>query len=80
MLGANEPYTDVPFFWSKHFDFSFRYVGHAATWDEIAVEGDPENSNAVLRYRQGGRDLAVVTVGDDLAALQAEVELEVQRA
>jgi apoptosis-inducing factor 3 len=29
MLGSEQPFTMVPFFWTKHFDLSIRYVGHA---------------------------------------------------
>ena len=29
MLGQPTPFAEVPFFWSKHFDLSLRYVGHA---------------------------------------------------
>ena len=76
MLGRRTLFTDVPFFWSKHFDFSFRYVGHAEHWDDIAVEGDPEVGKAVLRFRKDGHDLAVITVEDDRAASRAAMEME----
>lgn len=40
MLGSEEPFTMVPFFWTKHLDLSIRYVGHAEKWDEVRAEGD----------------------------------------
>src|SRR4029077_8326492 len=40
MLGSEQAFTMVPFFWTKHFDLSIRYVGHAEKWDEAHVEGD----------------------------------------
>ena len=40
MLGADRPFQMVPFFWTKHFDLSIRYVGHAKQWDDLIVEGD----------------------------------------
>ena len=30
MLGGREKHTDVPFFWSRHYDLRINYVGHAA--------------------------------------------------
>src|SRR5262249_30636371 len=40
MLGLDQPYTAVPFFWSQHYDVPINYVGHAEKWDDIAIEGD----------------------------------------
>jgi NADPH-dependent 2,4-dienoyl-CoA reductase/sulfur reductase-like enzyme len=36
MLGSEEPFTMVPFFWTKHFDLSTRYVGHAENGTKCA--------------------------------------------
>ena len=41
----------VPFFWTKHFDLSIRYVGHAAKWDEARVEGDLWHRDGLVRFR-----------------------------
>ena len=78
MVGGAEPYTVIPFFWSKHFDFSFRYVGHAESWDDIVVEGDLAAKQAIVRYRKDGRELAVATVERDLEALTIERAMQEQ--
>jgi apoptosis-inducing factor 3 len=78
MLGKDEPFTMVPFFWTKHFDLSIRYVGHAETWDETFVEGDLAHRNGLVRFRRGGRDLAVATVERDKDSLRAELAMEGQ--
>ncbi len=70
MLGRELLYDAIPFFWTKHFDLSIRYVGHAETWDELVIEGDLARRDALVRYRSKGRDLAVATVGRDLQCLQ----------
>lgn len=69
MLGADKPYRDVPFFWSAHHDLRLQYVGHAQTWDEIAIDGDIAAADAMISYRQAGRTLAVATVGRPQMAL-----------
>jgi apoptosis-inducing factor 3 len=78
MLGSCEKFTAVPFFWSQHYDVAVNYVGHAESWDEIAVEGDPAARNCLLRYKQGRRTLAVAAVQRDIASLEAELEMEMQ--
>ena len=65
MLGRDQAFTMVPFFWTKHFDLSIRYVGHAAKWDEARVEGDLSHRDGLVRFRLAGRDLAVATVERD---------------
>lgn len=76
MLGMREAFTAVPFFWSQHYDVSINYVGHAETWDDLAIEGDVPGKNCLVRYKKNGRVLAVASIFRDLESLQAEVEME----
>jgi apoptosis-inducing factor 3 len=76
MLGSGEKFTQVPFFWSQHYDVPINYVGHAEKWDDIAVEGNIAGRDCVLRYRQGGRVLAVASIYRDRESLEAEVAME----
>jgi NADPH-dependent 2,4-dienoyl-CoA reductase/sulfur reductase-like enzyme/nitrite reductase/ring-hydroxylating ferredoxin subunit len=78
MLGQREVFDAVPFFWSQHYDVPVNYVGHAETWDEIAVDGDIAAKDCLLRYRRGGRELAAASIYRDAASLQAEVAMERQ--
>ncbi|MDX1396165.1 MAG: FAD-dependent oxidoreductase [Gemmatimonadota bacterium] len=75
ILGVEEPFTDVPFFWTHQYDLRVSYVGHANEWDEAVVDGDPAEDCAV-RFLSGGRTLAVATIGRDRESLEAEVEFE----
>src|SRR6185295_14091116 len=50
MLGRNEPYREVSFFWSQHYDVAINYVGHAERWDRIDVAGSIEDRSALLAY------------------------------
>ena len=40
ILGAREPFTIPPFFWSNHFDLHIHYVGHGSGGDDASVSGD----------------------------------------
>ena len=76
MLGQRKKFVAVPFFWSQHYDIPINYVGHAETWDEIAIEGDIPARDCVLRYKRKGRVLAVASIYRDVESLMAEVAME----
>jgi apoptosis-inducing factor 3 len=80
MLGHRKAFDDVPFFWSQHYDVPINYVGHAEKWDEISVDGSIAGKDCVVRYKRGGRVLAVASIYRDLASLQAEGAMERQAA
>jgi len=76
MLGAQERFDAVPFFWSQHYDVPINYVGHAEQWDEIAIDGSVAAKDCVLRYKSKGRVLAVASIYRDLDSLKAELAME----
>jgi apoptosis-inducing factor 3 len=76
MLGAREKFVAVPFFWSQHYDVPINYVGHAETWDELAIDGDIARRDCVLRYKHKGRVLAIASIYRDVDSLMAEVAME----
>lgn len=76
MLGAREVFDAVPFFWSRHYDLSVDYVGHAEHWTRIAVDGDVMQHDCTVTYYDGNRVLAVATVGREHVSLEAELRLE----
>ena len=80
MLGKQERFDAVPFFWSQHYDVPINYVGHAESFDEIAVDGSISGKDCLLKYRKGGRVLAVASIYRDLDSLKAELEMERSRA
>jgi NADPH-dependent 2,4-dienoyl-CoA reductase/sulfur reductase-like enzyme/nitrite reductase/ring-hydroxylating ferredoxin subunit len=76
LLGADEPFLSMPFFWSAHYDLSIRYVGHAENWDATEIEGSVGAQDCVVRFRRGGRLLAAAALGRDREALEIEAEME----
>ncbi len=76
MLGARERFDAVPFFWSRHYDISIRYVGHAEKWDDVRIDGSIDAGDYSVSYRRGGKTLAVATVGRNRESLEAEVRME----
>jgi apoptosis-inducing factor 3 len=76
MMGHEERFDAVPFFWSQHYDIPINYVGHAERWDEIAADGDIKAKDCVLRYKSRGRVLAVASIFRDVESLRAELTME----
>jgi NADPH-dependent 2,4-dienoyl-CoA reductase/sulfur reductase-like enzyme len=78
MMGVRTPFRSAPFFWSQHYDVPINYVGHAEKWDAIDIEGDVMKRDCVVRYKQGGRVMAVASIYRDKDSLEAGVGMEQQ--
>lgn len=79
MLGRGEPFSGVPFFWTKQYGVSFRYVGHAPSWDEVVIDGSLGERKFLAYYLKGNRVAAVFGVGrdGDLCAAEEAMRLAV---
>jgi NADPH-dependent 2,4-dienoyl-CoA reductase/sulfur reductase-like enzyme len=75
-VGLNEPFTDVPFFWSQHYDVAISFVGHAPKWDATEIDGSFADLDVSVRYLGADGVIAMATVGRDRASLSFEAELE----
>ncbi len=71
-----ERFDAVPFFWSRHYDTSICYVGHAERWDKILIDGDLAAHDATVTFLAAGKPLAVATVGRDRGSLMIEDAME----
>jgi len=78
MLGLRERFDAVPFFWSQHYDVPINYVGHAEGWDAIEVDGDIAKRDCLVRYRKGGKVMAIASIYRDRQCLEVAAEMEKQ--
>jgi NADPH-dependent 2,4-dienoyl-CoA reductase/sulfur reductase-like enzyme/nitrite reductase/ring-hydroxylating ferredoxin subunit len=76
MMGLRTPFRAVPFFWSQHYDVPINYVGHAEKWDAIEIEGDVMKRDCAVRYKSGGKVLAVASIYRDRDSLEAAAAME----
>lgn len=76
MLGQRERFEAPPFFWSRHYDTTISYVGHAHGWDRLAIDGSLAARDCAVAYFRRDRRLAVATIGRDLENLRAEAAFE----
>ncbi|MFD1250462.1 NAD(P)/FAD-dependent oxidoreductase [Nocardioides ginsengisoli] len=66
MLGADEAYTRLPYFFTDQYDLGMEYVGHvdARGYDELVVRGDLGERNASVLWLREGRVLAGMHLND----------------
>jgi 3-phenylpropionate/trans-cinnamate dioxygenase ferredoxin reductase subunit len=76
ILGLQEPFTTVPFFWSQHYDMQISYVGHAEQWDRLEIVPKLPADQWEQHYLVGDTVVAVATVGRDLQSLEFEATME----
>ncbi len=73
MLGGDERYLDVPYFWTWHFGKNYDYLGHAQAWDEVEFKGDPDHPPFIGLFGKNGVVAAAVACDEERAmAMLAE--------
>jgi NADPH-dependent 2,4-dienoyl-CoA reductase/sulfur reductase-like enzyme/nitrite reductase/ring-hydroxylating ferredoxin subunit len=75
ILGLGQRFSDVPFFWSQHYDMPINYVGHADKWDNLQIEGSITARDCLVRYCRNGKVMAVASIFRDVDNLREEVEM-----
>ena len=77
MLGAPEPYTELPYFFTDQYDLGMEYVGHAppGSYDRVVVRGDLDTREYIAFWLDAdsrvlaGMNVNVWDVVDDVKAL-----------
>ena len=62
MLGANQPYDALPYFFSDQYDLGMEYTGYATDWDEVVFRGDVEGREFIAFWLASGRVIAGMNV------------------
>jgi 3-phenylpropionate/trans-cinnamate dioxygenase ferredoxin reductase component len=62
MLGAQEPYDGLPYFFSDQYDIGMEYSGLARTWDRVLFRGDPASREFIAFWLAGNRVVAGMNV------------------
>jgi 3-phenylpropionate/trans-cinnamate dioxygenase ferredoxin reductase subunit len=62
MLGRDEPYERLPYFFSDQYDVGMEYAGFARRWDRVVFRGDPAGREFIAFWLTGGRVVAGMNV------------------
>jgi 3-phenylpropionate/trans-cinnamate dioxygenase ferredoxin reductase subunit len=78
MLGANEAYARIPYFYSDQFDLGMEYRGYAPEWGRVVIRGDVAGHQFHAFWLADGRVIAAMNMNlwDDGKALRRLVESE----
>src|SRR3954447_19691086 len=77
MMGEEEPYRVVPYFFSDLADWaSLEYVGPAERWDELVWRGTPDSGEFLVWYLDSGKVAAALSVNRSEDLEQARRLLE----
>ena len=74
ILGANEPYARMPYFYSDQFDLGMEYRGYAPEWGKVVVRGDLAKREFLAFWLADDRVIAAMNAnvwdqGDELQRL-----------
>jgi 3-phenylpropionate/trans-cinnamate dioxygenase ferredoxin reductase component len=58
MLGADEQYDRIPYFFSDQYETGMEYSGHATEWDEVIFRGDHAAREFIAFWLKGGQVVA----------------------
>ncbi|MVV47069.1 pyridine nucleotide-disulfide oxidoreductase [Pseudomonas sp. PB120] len=73
MVGGDEHYLDVPYFWTWHFGKNYDYLGHAEAWDEVEFKGNPDHPPFIGLFGRNGVVAAAIACDEERAmAMLAE--------
>ncbi len=62
MLGRDEPYDRLPYFYSDQYDLGMEYRGQATRWDEVVFRGAPASREFIAFWLLDGRVVAGMNV------------------
>jgi len=71
VLGADDAYDPVPYFWSEQFGRMVQYAGYHGDAEQLAWRGDPAGSTWAACWLAVGRLVAILTVDRPRDLLQA---------
>jgi 3-phenylpropionate/trans-cinnamate dioxygenase ferredoxin reductase subunit len=73
MLGSEEPFSEVPWFWSDQYDVNLQMAGHPFRWDRIVMRGSLQERKGVAFYLNDDRLVAAVGIntGKEVRASRA---------
>jgi 3-phenylpropionate/trans-cinnamate dioxygenase ferredoxin reductase component len=80
MLGKDEPFQEVPWFWSDQYDINLQMLGYTSPDEERVVRGSFDDRNFVAFFLRGDHVIAAIALdrGRDISATRRLIERRVR--
>ena len=79
MAGRDEPYSEVPWFWSDQYDLNLQYAGAGLPWDETVTRGVVGRLPFTVFYMQSGTLVAAAGFNDHHTVARARRVMEARK-
>jgi len=76
MLGEQEAFDRVPFFWTQHFGTRFEHLGYPDKWDNIDIIGSLEEQDFVALFGLKNHLVGVVATGRERTTGRLLLEMQ----
>jgi 3-phenylpropionate/trans-cinnamate dioxygenase ferredoxin reductase subunit len=76
MAGADDAYSEVPWFWSDQYDLNLQFAGAGLQWNEIVTRGVLGEPPFTVFYLDGGRLVAAAGINDHHTVARARRVME----
>jgi|TARA_B100001094_G_scaffold332793_1_gene406525 3-phenylpropionate/trans-cinnamate dioxygenase ferredoxin reductase subunit len=75
ICGSQQPYDQVPWFWSDQYDIKLQSVGLAIDYDRVILDGDEESHKFTVSYIKNDQIVALDAINSPREFLQAKKEI-----
>jgi 3-phenylpropionate/trans-cinnamate dioxygenase ferredoxin reductase subunit len=72
ILGSTEAYAKVPFFWTRQYETSIKYIGYLEANVRSVVRGSVEDRDGLVGYFDGDRLIGAASLGRSTELLAVE--------
>ena len=79
MAGKDEPYREVPWFWSDQYELNLQYAGAGLPWDETVTRGAMGRLPFTVFYMQSGTLVAAAGFNDHHTVARARRVMEARK-
>ena len=64
IAGGDDPYSELPWFWTDQYDNNFQIIGAPEVWDRVIWRGAPQDAKYTVIYMNGARIVAANTLNN----------------